>query len=140
MSLDLDNDVLVTKARMLISGERRRQVVFHEFDADRDDTYVKGELFSVARCYYMPADVLLFWPETWDRKWWKPSTAMRNLTKAGALIQAEIERCERWQGTSKPWPADDFGGYSLDAYLRKCRSNLATVVSGMAWMLSDKTR
>ncbi len=37
--------------------------------------------------------VSLAWP--WDEQWWKPSTARRDLIKAGALILAEIERIDR---------------------------------------------
>jgi hypothetical protein len=34
------------------------------------------------------------WP--WDYDWWKPSDdPIRNLTKAGALIAAEIDRLNR---------------------------------------------
>jgi hypothetical protein len=35
----------------------------------------------------------LFWP--WEASWFKPSTARRDLIKAGALILAEIERLDR---------------------------------------------
>lgn len=35
----------------------------------------------------------LLWP--WEGKWWKPTTARRDLVKAAALIVAEIERLDR---------------------------------------------
>jgi hypothetical protein len=56
----------------LIKDERNRQVSGEGFDAARDDGYSKGEL---AR--------------------WKPKNRLRNLARAGALYQAEIERLER---------------------------------------------
>ena len=42
--------------------------------------------------------ILGFYPDEWpwNITWWKPSTdPVRNLTKAGALIAAEIERIQR---------------------------------------------
>ncbi len=47
--------------------------------------------------------VSLAWP--WDEQWWKPSTARRDLIKAGALILAEIERIDR-VAASQGGPSD----------------------------------
>jgi hypothetical protein len=84
-----------------ITEERRRQM---DLWTDHDAGHGKAELAKAAICYldvassqavvggagktYLPADE---WP--WDLKWWKPSDdPIRNLTKAGALIAAEIDR------------------------------------------------
>ena len=136
MNRTTSSDTTIEKAREVIAAERHRQIAIHGFDAARDGTYVKGELYAVAQCYYSPADVMTFWPESWDRSWWKPTTRMRDLGKCGALLEAEIERCERWTST-KPWPKEHFGGLELAEHLKKCRANLATVTSGIAWLISD---
>ena len=35
------------------------------------------------------------WPEEWDGSWWKPKGKIEDLTRAGALIAAEIDRLNR---------------------------------------------
>ena len=49
-----------------------------------------------AACYAVP-DVFSqgYWPPTWDFSWYKPTTRIRDLVKAGALIAAEIDRHQR---------------------------------------------
>lgn len=42
---------------------------------------------------YLADDPLGFWP--WDKSWWKPKGARRDLIRAAALIVAEIERIDR---------------------------------------------
>jgi len=71
-----------------------------------DDEWVDGELALAATSYVMPADRRVLtdftkdahpieWP--WDDEWWKPTPndRIRELTKAGALIAAEIDRLMR---------------------------------------------
>lgn len=92
----------------LIRAERDRQIEKEGFGSDRDDKY-DGELASAAVCYAMNdrqrhsldhlytdrSDVPNYWP--WASHWWKPSPddRIRELTKAGALIAAEIDRLRR---------------------------------------------
>lgn len=83
----------------LIKEERRRQIEEEEFTAEHDDQYKNGELWAAATCYkhagtdkdYSPKPGE--WP--WDSKWWKPTTKLANLIKAGALYTAEFERINR---------------------------------------------
>lgn len=85
----------------MIARERVRQIKEEGFDAARDDSYTKGELAWAATCYASPWNeskrgIPGTWPKTWDKSWWKPSDdAIVNLTKAGGLIAAEIDRILR---------------------------------------------
>lgn len=90
----------------LIKEERKRQINVLEWDAENDDRYYNGELWRAANCYAKGDKS--GWP--WDAQWWKPTNKVRNLTKAGALLQAEIDRLER----IKAKIADE-----LDDYIRK---------------------
>jgi len=92
-------------AALMVVAERRRQVFVEGWDAAHDDVYVTLDLPRAAACYALSAGggsksgncffeaIRNCWP--WARKWWKPSTPMRDLEKAGALILAEIERRTR---------------------------------------------
>ena len=90
----------------LIQKERERQLVEEGFTAESDAKYIYGELGVAAECYITEARYFPNanfrehrWP--WDKKWWKPGpTAIRMLTKAGALIAAEIDR--RLRAGEKP--------------------------------------
>lgn len=89
----------------LIAKERERQVNEEGFTAEHDDKYHGSELCLAALCYLLmlddigrnrrhpPGNPPPDWP--WDADYWKPSTPERNLTKAGALIVAEMERRNR---------------------------------------------
>lgn len=126
----------VQRARDMVAAARQRQFE-HGFDAAHDDVYVNGELASAATCYYQPADVMTNWPASWDRRRWKPSgDRMHDLAKAGALMMAEIARCERVEASGQPWTP--IGGRDLPSYLTKLRWNLGVLTSGMAWMLDDR--
>lgn len=82
----------------LIMEERKYQIYDLEFDAKHDDKWYREELIQAAKCYidesYPFRDAEL-WPDTWDEKWFKPSSDIKNLVKAGALIAAEIDRLQR---------------------------------------------
>ena len=94
-----------------IAGERRRQVEAEGWTPEHDDSHANGEMAVAAGFYALingwPYDrpgalggtslrgCPSYWP--WDAEWWKPSTARRNLEKAGALTLAEMERIERAQ-------------------------------------------
>lgn len=89
-----------------ILAERARQFSEEGFALDHDDQHEPGTLAMAAASYAVAASYAsanLFpmpkgkpptsWP--WDKKWWKPGDARRDLIKAGALILAEIERIDR---------------------------------------------
>lgn len=99
-----------TPGVQIVLAERRRQIRFEGFDAERDDGYQNGELGRAALLYERaPEDRKLVngipecWP--WPAEWWKPSTdRVRDLAKAGALYMAESDRLRRDGQTEK---ADD---------------------------------
>jgi hypothetical protein len=80
----------------LIAEERQRQLQVEGWTPEHDAQYSNYELVAAAR-EYLNIEVgaeeppSKHWP--WDEEWWKPSNNhVRNLTKAGALIAAEIDR------------------------------------------------
>ncbi len=89
----------------LIAEERKRQVKQEGWTAEHDDQHGKSELAMAAACYAFDVAtvptiaakrfILDNWP--WARQWWKPTPddPIRQLTKAGALIAAEIDRLQR---------------------------------------------
>jgi hypothetical protein len=89
----------------LIAQERERQIEKEGWTAEHDADHTEGQLAKAAACYAFDAVALptidakrfIFdnWP--WSRKWWKPTPddTIRQLTKAGALIAAEIDRLQR---------------------------------------------
>ncbi|KSE34225.2 hypothetical protein [Pseudomonas aeruginosa] len=87
-----------------VQAERRRQITAEGWTPEHDDEHSHGQIARAAACYALagssaPNDgtaallVSLAWP--WDQQWWKPTSARRDLIKAGALILAEIERLDR---------------------------------------------
>ena len=80
----------------LIEAERERQIYQEGWTEEHDDKHVNNELALAAACYAVP-DVFSqgYWPPTWDLSWYKPTTRIRDLVKAGALIAAEIDRLQR---------------------------------------------
>lgn len=97
----------------LITAERQRQIDAEDWTPEHDDAHDSGELVHAAISYaYSPfSDVRQApdddyrkpagtaapstWP--WEDEWWKPTPKdrVRELTKAGALIAAEIDRLQR---------------------------------------------
>ena len=85
----------------LIAAERQRQVEAEGWTPEHDDAHDDHELLMAADCYIRKAWTTVrmdrppsLWP--WELSWWKPSDdPIRNLTKAGALIAAEIDRRQR---------------------------------------------
>lgn len=83
----------------LIAEERERQKQIEGWTPEHDDAHEAEEMLQAAICYCGHAasyemnlsDVP--WP--WAQEWWKPSNPIRDLTKAGALIAAEIDRLQR---------------------------------------------
>lgn len=80
----------------LIEAERERQIYREGWTKEHDDKHVNNELALAAACYAVP-DVFSqgYWPPTWDLNWYKSTTRIRDLVKAGALIAAEIDRLQR---------------------------------------------
>lgn len=95
----------------LIALERHRQVTTESWTPEHDDEHVAGQLAHAARCYAGHGIGLIYgldrqpripqeWP--WGGEWWKPSLdPIRDLTKAGALIAAEIDRLTRQSRSGK---------------------------------------
>jgi len=93
-----------------IAEERQRQIEVEKWTLQHDqDMHYEGELAKAAACYANPifneqkavVGGLLgehiapeFWP--WEARWYKPSpdNRIKELTKAGALIAAEIDRLQ----------------------------------------------
>jgi hypothetical protein len=80
--------------------ERQRQVNDERMTDVRDDAYTRGELRRAAACYELAAindnmdeTVPRGWPL--PSEWWKPRGILRNLEKAGALYQADLDRIQR---------------------------------------------
>lgn len=89
----------------LIAAERRRQISAEGWTAEHDSQHTDGELADAAGSYaHWAALSIRFgvdamrqrppysWP--WDSSWFKPTTPIRDLVKAGALIAAEIDRLQ----------------------------------------------
>jgi hypothetical protein len=91
----------------LIAAERKRQIDEEGWTAEGDDKLDHDELANAAVCYAVPED-----QRDWyllDRFWlfgeesYKPTpdNRIRELTKAGALIAAEIDRLLRLEEKTK---------------------------------------
>lgn len=78
----------------LIAKERKRQIEKEDFTIEHDDGHYNGELNQAGRAYFYNNHKL--WP--WDLEYFKAfGSQKRNCEKAGALIQAEIDRLERFK-------------------------------------------
>lgn len=83
----------------LITEERTRQIEKEGWTPSHDDDHDNGELAAAGACY-----ALWFWSRTdaeklfpFGKEWLKASNEdrIKNLSKAGALIAAEIDRLNR---------------------------------------------
>ncbi|MEZ2426184.1 hypothetical protein ACBR28_31840 [Pseudomonas aeruginosa] len=86
----------VPQAWLDVQAERRRQITAEGWTPDHDDLYCAAELPRAAAAYILNGandEAPAIWP--FSAKWWKPTSARRDLIKAGALILAEIERLDR---------------------------------------------
>jgi len=87
----------------LIQAERQRQIDVEKWTPEHDDKHDAGELVAAAATYALeatfdgPAVKRGWFNQFWmfDDAWFKPGTKVRMLTKAGALIAAEIDRLQR---------------------------------------------
>jgi hypothetical protein len=93
---------LLTPGMLLVRDERNRQINAEGFDDQHDDAHDGGDLSRAGRCYAAFAiqqmagsgPTTLDAPASWPfaAEWWKPSRdPLRNLTKAAALIIAEMD-------------------------------------------------
>lgn len=97
----------MSKGVELIAIERKRQIEELGYDYTNDALYNDEQLAKAGACYALPIDyrgdnlpppepdfdTLLnaIWP--WDKQYWKPTPEdrIKELTKAGALIAAQID-------------------------------------------------
>lgn len=89
----------VPKAWLDVQAERRRQVEAEGWTPEHDDLYCAAELPRAAAAYILNGandEAPAIWP--FSAKWWKPSTARRDMVKACALALAEIERLRESKG------------------------------------------
>ena len=87
----------------LVKNERIRQITEEGYYGGHDDQETSNQLSDAAIVYATPAplryNIMNKWP--WDEKFFKPDRTytydgrIRELTKAGALICAEIDRLIR---------------------------------------------
>ena len=81
----------------LITEERARVIEKEKFTPQHDHQYQNDELLQAA-CVYISASsrfelgVDASWP--FDAEWFKATTRVRNLVKAGQFIAAEIDRLQ----------------------------------------------
>lgn len=96
----------------LIAVERTRQIEMEGLTAAHDKQGLHRELAHAASLYIKAAlhdpaqrhsPALLTPPKTWpwDKTWWKPTSAKRDLIKAGALIAAAIDQMDREELAAK---------------------------------------
>lgn len=101
----------------LITEERQRQISIEDYDAHHDSYHSPRELIQAADTYLESADLTLrskefspsnAWHQTnlpfyrneikrtwpWGQESFKPTTDIRDLIKAGALIAAVIDRLQ----------------------------------------------
>lgn len=79
----------------LILNERARQIIAEGFDFSYDTGSSVHDLCAAADAYKFESDwekVPESWP--WGKSWWKPTTPLRNLSKAGALYMAAMDRIQ----------------------------------------------
>ena len=91
------------KSIELVKNERIRQIMEEGYSWIHDDQETTNQLSDAAIVYATPAplryNIMHKWP--WDEKFFKPDTTctydgrIKELTKAGALICAEIDRLIR---------------------------------------------
>jgi len=91
-----------------IAAERARQIEKEGWTPEHDDEHDDEQIAMAAACYAMPGRAMreshprqpYGWP--WDATAWKPcpDNRVRELTKAGALIAAEIDRLQRAEASA----------------------------------------
>lgn len=94
----------MSKGIELIAIERKRQIEELGFDYTNDALYANEQLAIAGSCYAMPTNkrnfqsknfyitlISMYWP--WSITFWKPTPKdrIKELSKAGALIAAQID-------------------------------------------------
>ena len=78
----------------LISDERKRQIEIEGWSQEHDNQHDIMEFVQAAKAYLMIDKNFMtrvgIWP--WTEEFFKPKDAIRDLTRAGALIAAAIDR------------------------------------------------
>ncbi len=90
----------------LIAAERKRQIEVEGWTPEHDDKVsAPGSLPMAAAAYALGEShkgQFIIWP--WDMSWWKPGKdiegRIRDHTKAGALLAAEIDRLQRMRSNT----------------------------------------
>lgn len=82
-----------------IATERQRQIDTEGRTPEHDAHHPVSALIAAANAYLISSDptktvihAASFWP--WEQRTFKPTTARRDLVKAGALIAAAIDRLD----------------------------------------------
>jgi len=86
------------KGSELISEEREEQIVKHNWNLQNDEDYKQGELIKAA--LFCIDQQIFEWPWQWTTKFREKivnKTKIEQLTVAGALIAAEIDRLQNEQ-------------------------------------------
>jgi len=82
----------------LITEERQRQITEEGWTAEHDHQHNDSELAGAGAYYAIPENRRKYYPNLWmfREEWFKPTPKdrVRELTKAGALIAAEIDRIQ----------------------------------------------
>ena len=81
----------------LIRDERQRQIDSEGWTPEHDAAHGSSRLLRAAEAYEW-SDATL-WP--WDREWWKPKDAIRDLIRAGALYQAAADVSPEFDGAAR---------------------------------------
>jgi len=126
-------DFVNTSAYEMIKEERWRQIHEEHRTAEIDDHHIKCELLLAAttyeNCIYtkeIHGEIVaaITWP--WHKKWFKPKNHVANLVRAGALVEAEIDRINRIK--LKP---ESFHNYrsELTGHLRRICEKLEKALS-----------
>lgn len=93
----------------LIVQERNRQIEVEGFDKEHDSHHHVTEFINAASCYLQTGFCYAVGNEhsldhtiqhikrgefVWGKEWFKPTSCLRDLVKAGALIAAAIDRLQ----------------------------------------------
>lgn len=86
--------IVVRRGISLIAGERQRQICDEGYTTEHDDRHDREELARAAGAYAVPTQPWP-WHSDGDRRKRHEGDRIRQLTIAGALIAAEIDRLLR---------------------------------------------
>lgn len=91
----MDAKTATIEAARLVSAERAREQEVEGYTAEHDDQHTKGQLAMAAAAYALASTPNVGWASQWwpwNPHGFKPEDPLTSLVKAGALIQAAIER------------------------------------------------